>query len=223
MGIIEDIKRMQNEGRTEQEIASQLQNQNYGQHEINEALAQARIKNAVSGAESSSSEAPAPTLSGNTMQPSMLNPAVSEEPQSPELEQTLAPQQYQAQPYAQPYTAQAPQQEYNYQDQGYYPGPSADAITEIAEQIVAEKLGKLHQEMARNAESRQIIETKIEYLDERLKKIERIIDRLQLSILQKVGEYMTNVEDIKTEVVETQKSFKSLLDSSHIKQKESES
>jgi UDP-glucose 4-epimerase len=52
----------------------------------------------------------------------------------------------------------------------------------------------------------------IEYIDERLSRIEKIIDRLQLSILQRVGEYVTNVEDIKKELVETQKSFKSLSD-----------
>ena len=41
--------------------------------------------------------------------------------------------------------------------------------------------------------------------------MEKIIDRLQLSILQKVGDYLTNVEDIKKELAETQKSFKSML------------
>ena len=54
-------------------------------------------------------------------------------------------------------------------------------------------------------------ETKISSIDERLKRMEKIIDRLQLSLLQKVGEYVGDVADIKKEIIETQKSFKSLM------------
>jgi len=221
MGIIDDIKRMQNEGRTEQEMNLQLQNQGHGQKEIYEALAQAKIKEAVAGAESGTGEEGIASASGNPMQPSMLSQNVSEEPQGPELEtQEVIPQQYSSQQYTQPYTTPVQGQSEGYAAQAYYAGPSADAITEVVEQIVAERIGKVSQELARSIENRQIIETKLEYVDERLKKIEKIIDRLQLSILQKVGEYMTNVEDLKTEVVETQKSFKTLLSAPHSKPKE---
>ena len=54
--------------------------------------------------------------------------------------------------------------------------------------------------------------TKLSILDERLKRMEGIIDRLNLSILQKVGDYMTNIDDIKKELIETQKSFKAMSD-----------
>lgn len=211
MGIADDIKIMQNEGRGEQEIASALQNRGYASQEIGNALAQAKIKEAVAGAGTSPDLAVASGVT--TMQPSLLSPSsTSDEPQSPELESVGAQQYAPQQGYAQPYTTSpaSQQQGYGYQDQ-YYAGPSADAISEIAEQIVAERVEKIRQDLARAAESRRLMETKLEYIDERLKKIERVIDRLQLSILQKVGEYMTNVEDLKTEVVETQKSFKSLL------------
>lgn len=225
MGIIEDVKRMQNEGRNEQDITLQLQNRGYGQQEAHDALAQAKIKEAVadqSGEANMHGDDAAPTSGGISMQPSLMNPAVSEEQQSPGLEtQSLPSESYPAQQYAQPYTT-APADQQPYQDQSYYAAPSTDAITEIIEQMVAEKAEKIHQELIKSAESRQAFETKLEYLDERLKKIERTIDRLQLSILQKVGEYMTNVEDIKTEVIETQKSFKSLLAAAHGKQKEPE-
>ena len=223
MGIIDDIKRMQNEGRTEQEITMQLQNQGHEQKEIYEALAQAKIKEAVAGAESGTEGEGSALANGNPMRPSMLNSTASDEPQSPELEtQEVIPQQYQSQQYTQPYTLPAQGQVESYTNQGYYAGPSADAITEVVEQIVAERIGKVSQELARSIENKQIIETKIEYVDERLKKIEKIIDRLQLSILQKVGEYMTNVEDLKTEVVETQKSFKTLLSSHSSKTQKAE-
>lgn len=219
MGIIEDIKRMQAEGRSEQEIASQLQGRGYAQQEVYEALAQAKIKNAVSGTgeNTAGSEEHAMPSAGGAMQPSMLQSGATDEPPSPELnaQAEYAPAPYPSQaPYAQPYTAAPPgQQGYGYQEQPYYPGPSTDAITEMVEQIIVERTNVLHQEITKGQETRQLIETKIEYIDDRLKKIERIIDRLQLSVLQKVGEYVGNVEDLKTELVETQKSFKSLLTS----------
>ena len=55
-----------------------------------------------------------------------------------------------------------------------------------------------------------MMEAKLVHLDERLQRIEKIIDRLQLSIIQKVGEYMINVSDLKKELIETQKSFKTV-------------
>jgi hypothetical protein len=230
MGLADDIKLMQNEGRSEQEISSALQSRGYAPQEIGNALAQAKIKEAVAGGANVAPDASANTQTGGAMQPSMLGNSVSDEPQSPELESVGTPQYPpSAQQYAQPYTTApvSPQQGYGYSDQ-YYASQSADAISEIAEQIVAERVEKIRQELVRTAESRHLMETKLEYLDERLKKIERVIDRLQLSILQKVGEYMTNVEDLKTEVVETQKSFKSLLASTrtttsgHAKNKDNE-
>ena len=54
------------------------------------------------------------------------------------------------------------------------------------------------------------IDSKIESIGDRLKRLEKIIDRLQLSVLQKVGDYITNVDEIKNELVEMEKSFKSL-------------
>ena len=87
---------------------------------------------------------------------------------------------------------------------------SPDTITEISEQVVAEKLAPLRKDIEKILDLKTTMETKMEYLDERLKRIEKIIDRLQLSIMQKVGEYITNIDDIKKEITETQKSFKAM-------------
>jgi hypothetical protein len=109
---------------------------------------------------------------------------------------------------ADPYAA-APQG----QDQGYYDpysGGGGDAISEVAEQIVAEKLAPIRRAVEDTLDHRTTVEAKLTHLNERLKRIENIIDQLQLSILQKVGEYVTNVSDLKKEVIETQKSFKSM-------------
>ena len=105
-----------------------------------------------------------------------------------------------------------------YQDQSYggqqYQSysPSTDTITEISEQVVSEKLSKLKNDIDRLLDLRSTIDTKLDFLDQRLKRLEATIDKLQLSVLQKVGEYVNNVQDLKTNLDETQKSFKSLLD-----------
>ncbi len=112
--------------------------------------------------------------------------------------------------------AQQPQENYQQYDQQTYQNqnyaPSTDTITEISEQIVSEKISQLKSEIEKVIDFKNSVESKIDFLDQRLKRIENTIDKLQLSILQKVGEYVNNVQDLRTEVVETQKSFRSLLD-----------
>ncbi|MCU0642531.1 MAG: hypothetical protein MUF61_03070 [archaeon] len=197
MPILGDIKRMQSEGRTEAEIIAALKDQGVSPRDISEALAQSRIKEAV--------EAPAP---GSQI------PMTQEEPQqysemSPSVASQIPAEQYPQQ--AQYPAEQYPQQQYQQPIQG---GISPDTISEISEQVVSEKLSPLRKELEKVIDMKTTVDSKMEYLDERLKRIEKIIDRLQLSILQKVGDYMTNIDDIKKEVVETQKSFKSMLPSS---------
>jgi hypothetical protein len=111
---------------------------------------------------------------------------------------------YQGQDYSnyQDHNQQYPQQQYS--------SMSSDTVSEIAEEVVAEKFFNIKKELEKVIEFRTSVQAKIEYLDERLKRMEKIIDRLQLSVLQKVGDYMTNVEDIKKELDEVQKTFKAV-------------
>jgi len=117
-------------------------------------------------------------------------------------------QQTQSQEYPE-YQQQYPQEQYQQQSGGI----SSDTITEIAEQVVSEKFATIKKDMEKIIDLKTTTETKLSYLDSRLKKIEAIIDRLNLSIMQKVGDYMTNIDDIKKELIETQKSFKALAPS----------
>ncbi|MEK6892867.1 MAG: hypothetical protein AABX07_01560, partial [Nanoarchaeota archaeon] len=221
MGLIEDIKNMQQEGKTDSEISFALQNHGFPAKEIQDAMAQAKIKEAVAGTSSVSSEESKMAKTdyqNQDMKPSMMS--------SPEA--TAPPQEYSAinQDYVENQNPEnsAPQEQYASQDaaqnydqyaqqySSYSPsGISSDMISEISEQIITEKLASIKNKLEETIDFKNITESKILYLDERLKRLEKIIDRLQLSVLQKVGDFMTNVEDIKKELIETQKSFKSLL------------
>src|SRR3989344_2737737 len=89
------------------------------------------------------------------------------------------------------------------------------SIIQISEQIVSEKMTDIRKKMEKISIFKTELETKTESIEERLKRIEKIIDTLQTSVLRKVGDYVTNVEDLKHEMIETQKTFAKVLGSKH--------
>lgn len=214
MGISEEIKKMQQEGKSESQIIEMLQMRNVSMDEIQEAVSQAKIKQAVGSSYPYSEEDEQKMThldsSNQNMEPSLLAPqsqdAESELPLPPQSQEPAQnPVQYQTQDSQ----AQAYPDQYAYDS--YSSSFNADTISEIAEQVVAEKLSSLRAKIESILDMRVLLESKIESIDSRLQRMEKTIDRLQLSVLQKVGDYMTNVEDIKTELQETQKSFKAML------------
>ncbi|MBS3076967.1 hypothetical protein J4233_01715 [Candidatus Pacearchaeota archaeon] len=91
--------------------------------------------------------------------------------------------------------------------QPYQEAMSSDMITEISEQVVNERLSSLHDKIEKIIDMRTIVEANMTNLNDRLKRMEKIVDQMQVSILKKVGEYMTDIQDVKNELEETQKSF----------------
>lgn len=203
MSASEDAVAMQKEGRSEEEIVITLTNKGYPANEISEAVNQTKIKSAIMEPIESS---PAPS---QTFSPNQPITREQEEYASPQPAQVSypAPEQYQ---YPQQQGYGNPYQDYSAQAQT---SPySSDTMTEIAEQVMSDKFSALKTELEKIIDFRSTILSKVDYLDERLKRLEKIIDRLQLSVLQKVGDYINNIDEIKKEIGETQKSFKSLLD-----------
>ena len=232
MGILEEVKRMQKEGKNDDEIHADLEGRGASPSQIKEALSESQIKDAVSGQNSDLSvpsphnqemqmsprnqqqSAPPDSDAPEGMQPSLL----SQEDQSENQDYALPIQNYEQPSYP------VPAESYPQYNQGYaqeagleygqeyqYPSLSSDTITEISEQVVEEKVSKIKDDLRKVLDMRTTHSSRLEHLEERLKRIEGIIDRLQLSVLQKVGDQLTNIAHIKQELIETQKSFKSLL------------
>lgn len=237
MALLNDIKKMQSEGKTEQEIIATLRQQGVSAREIVEALSQSRIKEAVAGGPEATAPSPYGAQSAQAQQEAMMPtpgtdiiPPQEIQP-SPSMAQEFSPSQpaplepsmqFPAAQQAQAQAQQAAYPEYPQQYPQYQPQAgaiSADTITEISEQVVSEKISSLRKDIEKVIDLKTTVESKIEYIDDRLKRIEKIIDRLNLSIMQKVGDYMTNIDDIKKELVETQKSFKTLAPSLEAKEK----
>lgn len=246
MGTIDEIRRMQGEGKGEGEIRAALKQTGIPDSDVNDAFSQTQIKEAVAsgGTEQlpadtgrpiiQQEQAPvvappqAPAPAGGTQeysaQVSAQVPAQGYENMQPSMiaggEPQVAGQEYAAQGQQQQgYSSQDQQQQgppgvdaySGYPSyQPYQETMSTDLITEISDQVVSERLSYLQDKMEKALSFRTVADAKINALDERLKRIEKIIDKLQLSILQKVGEYVTDVRDIKRELGEDRKSFKAL-------------
>lgn len=204
---------MQQQGVSDEQIIQNLRERGIEYRDIADALAQSRIKAAVEQPDREPGAlypgAPTPSADNpDAMEPSIMRQEPEMLPPAPGANtyQNQAPQGYNVQ---QPAETQA-YGEYNQQNYASY-GTSPDVTTEIAEQVVAERLGDLRKHLEKIVDMKTTFESKTEYLDERLKRIEKIIDTLQSSILRKVGDYVTNVDDIKRELIETQKTFAKLM------------
>lgn len=215
MAVLEQVLNMKRQGIPEQEIINELRQNGISPREINDALKQAQIKDAV-------------TDYGDEMQPSMM--AQGEVPTPSQSSQTYQPGSYEDTQQAMPSQEYAPmpQQEYQPQEQQYYSpgatteysaGMDTDTIIEIADQIVSEKIKKIQEQLENTSEMADLLKTKTENISDRLKKIETIIDNLQIAILEKVGSYGQNLENIKKEMSMMQDSFSKMVSSPKGKKK----
>ena len=214
MGVLDQVIKLKNQGVSDLDIINDLSQQGISPKDIDAALKQAQIKNAVSD------------FGDEEMQPSIMQddaPTPSPLPQSSQPQQ----QEYQQQSYApqeQTYVPQeqaysqyqenqnnyySPQQYSNYQD--YNNSANADTIIEVAEQVFSDKIRKFQKQLDTTSENAIMLQTKLESVSERLKKIENTIDKLQIAILEKVGSYGQNLESIKKEMGMMQDSFSKMI------------
>jgi hypothetical protein len=225
MGILDEINNMRNQGMNEKDIINDLQERGVAPKAINEALNQMRIKKAVS-AESSGEEGMEPSImkEGRKYEAPLLPPLYVPKTQeiNHEREGLYAPELPQLPQFNEEFEAPAfgrqTQEEYlpqeGYEEQGAM-GYDADTLIEIAEQVFSEKIKKEQKQIASLNEFATLAETRISNDHERIKRIEGIIDKLQAAILEKVGSYGRNLENIKSEMGMMQESFSKMIPSIH--------
>jgi hypothetical protein len=86
-------------------------------------------------------------------------------------------------------------------------------IIEVAEQVFSEKMRGLQKTLDEVSKFKPLADSKMENVLERVKKLEKMMDLLQVSILQKVGSYGNNLENIKKEMSMMQDSFTKMIPS----------
>lgn len=197
MPPLSQVQSMKAQGMPDASIIQTLQEQGYSPLEINQAIEQAKIKEAVTK--------PNADIAG--MQSSVINqefPSPEQQASQPAPEQAYYPQPGQA------YPQQQYQQDYSQQYQPYQ-GQSSDTYAEIAEQIADEKIMALKRSLGNVEELKSLVSKKVENIDARLKKVEELIDSLQQAILGKVMSYGENIEQIKDEMSMMQQSFSKVI------------
>jgi hypothetical protein len=244
MSILEQIMQLKLQGITENEIIRILREQNISPKQINDALSQNQIKNAIG-----SNDFYSPDM--NNMNPSIMGIDSELQPPKPENNQNelLPPvaegytfqqnnhressefpsyEQYLPQgetgnaqePQYPPYTQQqypSSEQKNFYQPQesfnnNYQSGSSnTDTMIDVAEQVFDEKIVELKKQIQEATELKAIVEIRIKHIEKQLEKIESFVDRLQLTILEKVGSYGNNLKSIKDEMSMMQDSFGKMI------------
>lgn len=118
--------------------------------------------------------------------------------------------------YQQDYGEQTGYTEEYYPQEGYEQdyenyGTQTDTMIEIAEQVFAEKTRKMQKQLEDLNEFKTLTETKLDNATTRLKRIENVMDKLQMAILEKIGSYGKSLESIKKEMAMMQDSFSKTL------------
>jgi hypothetical protein len=204
MSLLEEISNMNEQGISEEEIITALQERGVSPKDIKDALNQLKIKNAISDYESN--------------EENLFADSNQEEPSQGYAEQrnnTPTPAYHPQQSSQEMYTQQAyPEQGENYQEEEYSPatGIDSNSIIEISEQVFSEKIKLIRKDLDSFNEFKNITQIRMENLNERLKRIETVFDKLQITILEKIGSYGQNLEVIKKEMEMMQNSFSKIVE-----------
>jgi len=212
MALLERISNMKKEGKSGQEIIKTLSEEGISPRQINEAISQSDIKSAVSAEENMQ-----PSIMQTAEQTTVGMPSSYEAnqdisvPAAPQYAQEEGQQPVEQEQYATPeYTPGYDSSQVS--NQGYAsPGVDIETIRDIANQIIEESMGKLKEQLSSTGKMKTEINTKIQEIDDRLKKLEDIIQQLQFSIIKKMGDYGEAVSSISKEVRATQDSFSKLI------------
>lgn len=181
VGIIEQIEQLREQGYPDDQIIEALKQSGVSPREINDAINQVQIKNAVIG------DAGTPPVSGYD-------------------QYGYDPGQGQAQTQTTSY-ATYPSQDTGSSNYGV----DTNTIMEIAEKTFEEKIKKFEKQSSELNEFKTLSQTKIENISERLKRIETMFDQLQIKILEKIGTYGENLDSIKKEMSMMGDSFQKMV------------
>lgn len=194
MDILERIIELQGQGLSDEEIYQRLRNEGISPKQIYDATNQAKIKKAITSENgfSKKEENATPISEGSRENFSQEEGYPSNEYAPTQREEVQQPENYmggQGQDYQNSYYPPAPQ---TYSNQNYYaPQGNIDigVVSEIAEQIASEKISELKKEIADFASFKNRIQDKVSDIDERLKRVENNLDKIQLAIIEKIGEF----------------------------------
>lgn len=222
----EEVIRMNKLGMNDSQIITKLTEQGFNPVQIHDALTQSKVRNEVSartpeqqGMKPSIMPQTPPQSPFQTAKPMNL-PQIPPPQQQPPKEMELPvpkpsavpplPQSMQKQPESpRQLTPQqpSPQQDVaypyvypTYEEPTVQPPISTEAFEELAEEIVNEKWNEVKSKITEVIEWKSYAEKRIVSMDDRVKRIELNMDRLQVALLSKVNEYGRGIKDLGAEM-----------------------
>jgi len=221
MTTLEKVLQLKKEGIPDAEIVKKLKNEGTPPMEISDAMNQSKIKEAVSGEKENSTKGMTPSIMGNESEEEN-NSSNKEDLYTP----SPAPQENED------YSNYSSQENYSsnenyssdenypsdeYYSQDYSPGSSQggysmspETMIEVAEQVFSEKMKSFENSVRNLKEFKAISSPQIKDLDERLRRIEKQFDKMQIAILERVGEFGRKVDSVKKEIEMVEDSFEKL-------------
>lgn len=227
MALIEKINQMKQSGMSEAQIIKTLRDENYTPVQINEALSQSQIKAAIAqpaspvgggmdGMEQSIMQTTDELNQMPVPYPEQAQQAGYPAEAYPAYQQVYAqpPAQYPAEQAAyteQPYYDQNYGQAYVPQETYYQQALDIETVRDIAKQSIEEELLKIKSQISEITKLKTDLKFQIQNIDNRLKKIEEVIQEIQSAVLQKVGNFGQAINEISEELHATQESFGKLV------------
>ncbi|MBS3094063.1 hypothetical protein J4474_00195 [Candidatus Pacearchaeota archaeon] len=204
MGLIDQIIQLRAQGYPDDQIIDALKQQGINPREISDAIAQAQIKNAVAGEQEMSAEEYQNVQNNYSDQQTMQAPQPTQQNYPEQQQQYYGENQYGQQG--------GTQNGGYYEQQNYSSGQNNSETTmEIAEQVFDEKIKKFEKQISESSEFKNTAQSKIDQISERLKRIENMIDQLQVKILDKVSSYNDSLSSIKGEMSMMEDSFQKMI------------
>ncbi|MBS3084361.1 hypothetical protein J4411_00415 [Candidatus Pacearchaeota archaeon] len=226
MTLTDRILDLKRQGTPDYEIEMRLRNEGVSPMEINDAMNQSKIKEAVSGEGNYSKKGMVPSIMGGSEEEEKRQEEPEEEDTytpSPAPSQNQTYSDYSAQepgqsPYPPYYSDSSSEEEYyeetpseeNYENNPQNYPMNSETIIEVAEQVFFEKVKKIEEDLKKLKEFMTVSAPAIEDIDERLKRIEKNFDKMQIAILDRVGSFGKNIDSLKKEVEMVEDSFEKL-------------
>lgn len=217
---LETALQLSQSGKSDFEIMSEMKEMGFSAREISEAINELKIKKSIMEKPISG------TSETGDMEPSIMEKPVEEEIEvpkplpfsQPEYKKAKnqiknseeAPYSYQPEQQYYPQYQQAQQPQY-YSEQPPQQAIDIELVEEIAEEAANEKFNEFKNKIGDISGFKQITEKRIEDIDERLKRIELNLDKIQISLLGKMKEYGENIKVLGGEMQNVEDSFSKIL------------
>jgi len=214
MTTLERVLELKKTGITDSEITRRLKGEEVPPMEISDAMNQSKIKEAVSGEMGSSTKGMVPSIMGGQSYEETPHEegeyVPSSSPEEEENYQNYSAQEednYENDTGGEEFYEENPQ-EGEYSGGGY--AMSSETMIEVAEQVFSEKMKKIELDLRALKEFKTLASPELRDIEERLKRMEKQFDKMQIAILERIGEFGKNIDSVKREIEMVEDSFEKM-------------